>query len=370
MKKYLLFFMLLFAFKNSYSQCVTTYGTIYYTGCIMNGGYVFDGNLLEGSGVYTETLVNYKGCDSIVTLYLTMYQEGYSYSTATICANQLPYLWNGSYLQEGFNEVIIPPTYGCDSIADIFLTVNQPGTSETDTTICPSQLPYKWNGQNFTQAGYYSVNINTPNPNDCDSVANLYLTVTPNSTSITNVTLCADKIPYTWNGKGYSATGTYADTIANGIKCDSIATLSLTVKPLSTITSFAPATAAKGQAVVITGTNFSDASAVSFGGIPATSFAVQSSTSIIAIVGTAAAGAVSVTSGCNIASLAGFSYNNMPADMGVGTTNPTSKFTIGGGDLQILDIGSGVILKSPNGNCWRVTIDNNGNLIRTAIPCP
>ncbi len=30
----------------------------------------------------------------------------------------------------------------------------------------------------------------------------------------------------------------------------------------------------------------------------------------------------------------------------------------------------GVILKSPNGQCWKITVDNTGNLIRTAITCP
>ncbi len=40
------------------------------------------------------------------------------------------------------------------------------------------------------------------------------------------------------------------------------------------------------------------------------------------------------------------------------------------GDVNIEQIGSGIILKSPNGNCWRVTIDNSGNLVRTAIACP
>ena len=40
------------------------------------------------------------------------------------------------------------------------------------------------------------------------------------------------------------------------------------------------------------------------------------------------------------------------------------------GDINIEQIGSGIILKSPNGQCWRITIDNAGNLIRTAIVCP
>ena len=39
-------------------------------------------------------------------------------------------------------------------------------------------------------------------------------------------------------------------------------------------------------------------------------------------------------------------------------------------DVYLENIGSGVIIKSPNGNCWRVTVNNSGNLISTAIPCP
>lgn len=56
--------------------------------------------------------------------------------------------------------------------------------------------------------------------------------------------------------------------------------------------------------------------------------------------------------------------------IGIGNNNPMSKFTVTGGDVNITDIASGIILKSPNGNCWRVTIDNSGNLIRTSITCP
>jgi hypothetical protein len=40
------------------------------------------------------------------------------------------------------------------------------------------------------------------------------------------------------------------------------------------------------------------------------------------------------------------------------------------GDVMVESIGKGIILKSPNGSCWRVTVDNTGNLVRTAITCP
>jgi len=49
---------------------------------------------------------------------------------------------------------------------------------------------------------------------------------------------------------------------------------------------------------------------------------------------------------------------------------PKSKLQIQAGDVYIDAIGTGVILKSPNGGCWRVTIDDSGNLVKTAITCP
>lgn len=53
-----------------------------------------------------------------------------------------------------------------------------------------------------------------------------------------------------------------------------------------------------------------------------------------------------------------------------GTNQPKAKLQVTGGDVYIENIGSGIIMKSPNGNCWRITIDDSGNLIRTAITCP
>ena len=57
-------------------------------------------------------------------------------------------------------------------------------------------------------------------------------------------------------------------------------------------------------------------------------------------------------------------------NVGIGTENPTTKLEVTNGDVYVNDATKGIILKSPNGNCWRVTIDNTGTMIRTAITCP
>jgi len=57
-------------------------------------------------------------------------------------------------------------------------------------------------------------------------------------------------------------------------------------------------------------------------------------------------------------------------NIGFGTPNPKSKVQVTDGDVYIDNPSRGIILKSPNGTCWRVTIDDLGNFVRTSIVCP
>jgi hypothetical protein len=82
--------------------------------------------------------------------------------------------------------------------------------------------------------------------------------------------------------------------------------------PNTVINSVSPSIAASGTAVTITGYNFTGATAVSFGGVAATSFTVNSQTSITAIVGNGASGTVSVTSPAGTATFNGFIYTQAP----------------------------------------------------------
>jgi hypothetical protein len=57
-------------------------------------------------------------------------------------------------------------------------------------------------------------------------------------------------------------------------------------------------------------------------------------------------------------------------NIGIGTTLPKAKLEVKDGDVYVNDPTKGIILKSPNAACWRVTIDNTGNFVRTSITCP
>jgi hypothetical protein len=80
-----------------------------------------------------------------------------------------------------------------------------------------------------------------------------------------------------------------------------------------TLTSFSPTSGGATTSVTITGTNFTDATAVNFGGTAASSFTVDSATQITAVVGSGSTGKVSVTTpGGTATSTSDFTYTAVP----------------------------------------------------------
>jgi hypothetical protein len=57
----------------------------------------------------------------------------------------------------------------------------------------------------------------------------------------------------------------------------------------------------------------------------------------------------------------------LKGNVGIGTTSPASKLTVTGGDIEVTDSASGIILKSPNGTRYRVTVSDLGVLSTAAI---
>ena len=55
------------------------------------------------------------------------------------------------------------------------------------------------------------------------------------------------------------------------------------------------------------------------------------------------------------------------SNVGIGVNTPASKLEVDGGDIEIDDSASGLILRSPNGTRYRVKVDNSGNLTTTAV---
>ncbi len=192
--------------------------------------FAWNGNTYNSPGFYTVQLVNAQGCDSMARLILRSIPISRTTDIANVCSNKLPYTWHGNvYTTPGIYYDTLANARGCDSIVKLVINIKPISFSTTQLNICPSQLPYTWNGNVYTTGGSYKDTL--MNAAGCDSVVTLLLNVKNNSSSIINVTACKKQLPYLWNGNPYSQAGTYKDTIPNSAGCDSIMTLNLIVKP-------------------------------------------------------------------------------------------------------------------------------------------
>jgi Secretion system C-terminal sorting domain/Lamin Tail Domain len=189
-----------------------------------------NGTTYTASGSYNDTLTNVSGCDSIITLNLTINLPTLSSFSATACTsyswaeNGMTYTTSGSY-----NDTILNAA-GCDSIITLNLTINQPTSSVITETACGS-YPWAQNGVTYFASGSYYDTI--PNANSCDSIITLNLTINPITSSTETVSTCDS---YTWNANGmtYTTSGQHTVTLTSGAGCDSVMTLNLTIVPTPT----------------------------------------------------------------------------------------------------------------------------------------
>ena len=181
--------------------------------------YFWNGVTYTSSGVYTWIGTNASGCDSTATLNLTINNSSSSTTSVTSCDSLV---WNGvTYTNSGVYTWIGTNAIGCDSTATLNLTINNSSSSTTSVTTCGG---YLWNGSVYMQSGVYTYSTKTIN--GCDSTATLNLTVNSSSTSFTGVTACDS---YSWNGTTYTRSGVYTYKTVNVYGCDSTANLALVI---------------------------------------------------------------------------------------------------------------------------------------------
>jgi hypothetical protein len=197
--------------------------------------YELNGTEYTTTGTYTQLLENANGCDSTITLNLTVYMNVTGDAEQTICESQLPYVWNEvEFTAAGTQSALLvgQGSHGEDSTVNMTLVVNPEYTVTDELAVCDNELPYTWNEVVFTEAGTQTATLQTVA--GCDSVVTMTLTVNPTATGAEEFTICPADLPYTWNDTTFgteTTPGTYT-YIYNGhtvAGCDSVVTLTLTI---------------------------------------------------------------------------------------------------------------------------------------------
>jgi len=184
----------------------------------------------------THTLVggSVHGCDSTVTLNLTLSSILYGTDTQVACDS---YTWIDGVTYTASNNtathtLVGGSTNGCDSIVTLDLTINYAVTGTDFITACDS---YTWiDGITYTASNNTATHtLVGGSVHGCDSTVTLDLTINNSSTGTDTQVACDS---YTWiDGVTYTASNnTATHTLVNAAGCDSIVTLNLTINTTAT----------------------------------------------------------------------------------------------------------------------------------------
>jgi hypothetical protein len=180
---------------------------------------------LSGNNTATFTLNNVFGCDSMVTLDLTINYSNSGIDTQTACDS---YTWidGVTYLSSNNTATFtLTNVSGCDSMVTLDLTINYSNSGIDTQTACDS---YTWiDGVTYTSSNN-TVTHTLTNAAGCDSVVTLDLTINY-SNSGTDVQTACDSL--TWiDGITYtSSNNTVTHLLTNSAGCDSVVSLDLTI---------------------------------------------------------------------------------------------------------------------------------------------
>jgi gliding motility-associated-like protein len=189
--------------------------------------FVWNDIFFDNPGDYPVMFSSVYGCDSLVTLQLTVVEAFETSEALAICEGEV-LSWNqqelsdqGEYLAE------LQSVNGCDSLVTLSLQVNPVYSFSLQESICEGEA-FELNGESFSETGTYQQLFTTAA--GCDSLITLGLTVNPIESSTLPVTLCGVEV-FTLDGVVYDTPGTYEATLTASTGCDSLVTLEITARP-------------------------------------------------------------------------------------------------------------------------------------------
>ena len=170
-------------------------------------------------------------CKDSLLIYVTALPGFYANYNDTRC-------WFGepeTYNSHGFSfvydhpgeydqQITKPNPEGCDSIIDLHLTVAERIINPDTLVHTECAASFTWNGIDYTEDGIYDQVYTSAA--GCDSIVSLKLSLSATIEGGTD-TINGGCNSYLWNGQYYHEAGFYTDTIPSALGCDSIVHLQL-----------------------------------------------------------------------------------------------------------------------------------------------
>jgi NADH:ubiquinone oxidoreductase subunit B-like Fe-S oxidoreductase len=310
------------------------------------------GGSVTSSGNYAHTYSTVNGCDSVVTAHVTInHSYNVNSASATAC-NSYTLPWGATVAASGNYSHHYNAIAGCDSLVTIHVTINSSAASSFNATACGSySLPW---GGSVTSSGNYSHTYSTVN--GCDSVVTANITINgypvvaaSGNTACAGATLnltASGGTTYSWsgpnsftsslqnpsiNGATTSMSGTYTVTVTNASGCSAVATASATVNALPVATASANSICAGGTLNFTSG----GGSSYSWSGPNGFTSSIQNPTRTNATSIMSGTYTVTVTnaSGCSATATANATVNALPS------ATASSNSVCVGGTLNLISSG-------------------------------
>ncbi len=243
--------------------------------------------------VYRDTLINQYGCDSVITLDVTvlfpepkdttiyicenqepfvlytdtivpgvpgmdsLYLDTMYYSTSgcdslhiklevftlpitdtlldtTLCVGAPEFAWNNRWIMTEQDSIYLDTlvnSFGCDSLLTYDVKVTPPDTFKVDSIICQDEPEFVWNGITIQTVFDSIYEARLTNQYLCDSLVYLNMHIVPSTDTIIDTMLCYGNPPYAWNNLTIFAENdsTYLDTLVNAAGCDSLLTYNVEI---------------------------------------------------------------------------------------------------------------------------------------------
>ncbi|MCQ2329232.1 MAG: IgGFc-binding protein [Paludibacteraceae bacterium] len=184
-----------------------------------NSGVYFQNEFLKDEGDHYFNYRTINGCDSVYCLHLKVNRTYWNDIYVTLCGGDSIY-FAGRFLKDsGIYGDTTYSVHGCDSVDILHLRVNPSYYRVVIDSITCSNDTFSFNGRNYTKSGIYIDSMKTEL--GCDSIVELRLNMIPAYRFETDTAVCDFK-PYVWRHRSFTQSGVYYDSLKSSIGCDSV----------------------------------------------------------------------------------------------------------------------------------------------------
>lgn len=177
------------------------------------------------SGVYKDTILNSAGCDSVITINLTVNPTPKRSIDVSGCEQYLSSEGN-IYETSGVYEELRSAPGDCDTLVTLNVTIEQRPQITKTISACGSYTSLS--GMVYNESGQYIETRSSPGL--CDSLINLSIEI--NAADSTEIELTGCDSVQGENGIWYSQSGVYRDSLINSNGCDSIVLYDVSISTL------------------------------------------------------------------------------------------------------------------------------------------